>query len=132
MKMRNQTDNKQQNSSTIALVGRFVRGSIGFIVVVSVLYFIDLFSYLIPPFIQQVYTDNIITHKNPEWFTPLIIIYILFRIGQKRRFERFAHIEMRENLVPSYSKRRANFKFVIFLLLIACAILALANLQSGS
>ena len=41
------------------------------------LYFIDMFSYLIPPFIQQVFTDNIITNKNPEWFTPLIIIYIL-------------------------------------------------------
>ena len=36
-----------------------------------------MFSYLIPPFIQQVFTDNIITNKNPEWFTPLIIIYIL-------------------------------------------------------
>ena len=62
----------------------------------------------------------------------LLIIYILFRISQKRRFERFAHIEMRENLVPSYSTRRANFKFAIFLLIIACCILALANLQSGS
>ena len=75
--MRNQTDTRQQNSSTIALISRYMRGSLGFIVVVSVLYFIDLFSYLIPPFIQQVYTDNIITNKNPEWFTPLILIYIL-------------------------------------------------------
>ena len=62
----------------------------------------------------------------------LVIIYILFRLGQKRRFERFAQIGMRDQLVPTYSSRRANFKFVIFLLMVACSILALANLQSGS
>ena len=62
----------------------------------------------------------------------LAIIYILFRIGQKRRFERFAQIGMREQLMPGFSPRRANFKFVIFLLMVACVILAMANLQSGS
>jgi ABC-type bacteriocin/lantibiotic exporter with double-glycine peptidase domain len=31
---------------------------------------------LFPPLFQQVFTDNIITHKNPEWFTPLMAIYI--------------------------------------------------------
>ena len=62
----------------------------------------------------------------------LVIIYILFRLGQKRRFERFAHIEMREQLVPSYSSRRSVFKFILFLLVVASSILALANLQSGS
>ena len=62
----------------------------------------------------------------------LAIIYILFRIGQKRRFERFAQIGMREQLMPGFSTRRANFKFVIFLLMVACVILAMANLQSGS
>jgi hypothetical protein len=34
--------------------------------------------------------------------------------------------------VPSHSNRRAHFKFIVFLLMIACIILALANLQSGS
>ena len=62
----------------------------------------------------------------------LVLIYILFRIGQRKRFERFANIGMRGSLVPTYSSRRANFKFIIFLLMIACVILALANLQSGS
>lgn len=32
---------------------------------------------LLPPLFQQVYTDNIITHKNPEWFTPLLVLYVL-------------------------------------------------------
>ena len=78
MKMDSKRNNQQQdNSSTIALMARYMKGSMGIVVVISMLYFIDMFSYLIPPFIQQVFTDNIITNKNPEWFTPLIIIYIL-------------------------------------------------------
>ena len=82
--------------------------------------------------------ENVLRFEHPEYLywlliiPVLVIIYILFHLGQKRRFERFAHIEMREQLVPSYSSRRSTFKFVIFLLVIACSILALANLQSGS
>ena len=82
--------------------------------------------------------ENVLRFEHPEYLywliiiPVLVIIYILFRLGQKRRFERFAQIGMREQLVPSFSTRRANFKFVIFLLMIACVILALANLQSGS
>ncbi len=82
--------------------------------------------------------ENVLRFEHPEYLywllviPVLVIIYILFRLGQKRRFERFAQIGMREQLVPSYSTRRANFKFVIFLFVIACSILALANLQSGS
>jgi len=32
---------------------------------------------IFPSLFQQVYTDNIITQKNPEWFTPLIVLYFL-------------------------------------------------------
>ena len=82
--------------------------------------------------------ENVLRFEHPEYLYWLIIIpvlvliYILFRIGQRKRFERFANIGMRGSLVPTYSSRRANFKFIIFLLMIACVILALANLQSGS
>ena len=82
--------------------------------------------------------ENVLRFEHPEYLywliliPVLVIIYILFRLGQKRRFERFAKIGMREQLVPSYSTRRANFKFVIFLFIVACSVLALANLQSGS
>jgi len=82
--------------------------------------------------------ENVLRFEHPEHLYWLIvipvlaIIYILFRIGQKRRFERFAQIGMREQLMPGFSTRRANFKFVIFLLMVACVILAMANLQSGS
>ena len=79
--------------------------------------------------------ENVLRFEHPEYLywliviPVLVIIYILFRIGQKRRFERFAHIEMREQLMPSYSCRRANFKFVIFLLIIACSWLYLASME---
>ena len=82
--------------------------------------------------------ENVLRFEHPEYLywliviPVLVIIYILFRLGQKRRFERFAHIEMREQLVPSYSSHRSVFKFILFLLVVASSILALANLQSGS
>ena len=82
--------------------------------------------------------ENVLRFEHPEYLywlliiPVLVIIYILFRLGQKRRFERFAHIEMRGQLVPNYSSRRSILKFILFLLIIASAILALANLQSGS
>ena len=82
--------------------------------------------------------ENVLRFEHPEYLywliiiPVLVVIYILFRLGQKRRFERFAHIGMRKELVPSYSTRRSNFKFIVFLLMLACGILAMANLQSGS
>ena len=82
--------------------------------------------------------ENVLRFEHPEYLywllvlPVLVIIYILFRIRQRKRFERFADIAMRDSLVPSYSARRANFKFVVLLLIVACSILALANLQSGS
>ena len=82
--------------------------------------------------------ENVLRFERPEYLYWLIIIpvlvliYILFRIGQRKRFERFANIGMRDSLVPTYSTRHANFKFIVFLLMMSCVILALANLQSGS
>jgi len=63
--------------STITLIRRFNRGCQGFFIVTFLLLIGDMASYLLPPFFQQVYTDNIITRKNPEWFTPMMIFYIL-------------------------------------------------------
>ena len=61
--------------TTATLIRRFNRGCQGFFLVTFLLLIGDMVSYLLPPFFQQVYTDNIITHKNPEWFTPLMIFY---------------------------------------------------------
>ncbi len=67
-------------TSTVTLLRRFNRGCQGFFLVTFLLLLGDMASYLLPPFFQQVYTDNIITHKNPEWFTPLVIFYALLFI----------------------------------------------------
>lgn len=42
---------------------------------IILLYVITIGMELFPPFFQQIFTDNIITGKNPEWFTPLMIIF---------------------------------------------------------
>ena len=82
--------------------------------------------------------ENVLRFEHPEYLYGLliipllIIIYVLFRLAQKKRFERFAQIGMRDYLVPTHSNRRTNFKFAVFLLALSCMILALANLQSGS
>jgi ABC-type bacteriocin/lantibiotic exporter with double-glycine peptidase domain len=36
----------------------------------------DIPTRIFPSLFQQVYTDNIITHKNPEWFAPLMVFYV--------------------------------------------------------
>ena len=55
----------------------FLKGNMLFAFNGIVLIAIDSIICIFPPLFQQVYTDNIITQKNPEWFTPLIVIYIL-------------------------------------------------------
>lgn len=36
----------------------------------------DIPTRIFPSLFQQVYTDNIITHKNPGWFAPLMVFYV--------------------------------------------------------
>ena len=82
--------------------------------------------------------ENVLRFEHPEmlyWLIiipVLIIIYILVRLWQDRTFKRFADVKMREYLIPQRSGRRGVFKFIVFLLMVACLILGLANLQSGS
>jgi len=68
---------KKGSKSTGALIRHFMRGSMAFFWVTFLLYFVDIIAYLLAPFFQQIYTDNIITRKNPEWFGPLMFFYIL-------------------------------------------------------
>ena len=78
MKMDSKKNNQQQgNASTVTLIAHYMKGSMGFIVFTLLLYVIDMASYLLPPFFQQVFTDNIIILKNPEWYTPMMILYVM-------------------------------------------------------
>ena len=55
--------------SLIAALRYFLKGNMIFALNGIVLYAIETVFQLFPPLFQQVFTDNIITHKNPEWFT---------------------------------------------------------------
>ena len=63
---------EKPSKSTVTLIRHFMRGAMAFYWVTFLLYFVDIVAYLLTPFFQQVYTDNIITRKNPEWFGPLM------------------------------------------------------------
>lgn len=81
---------------------------------------------------------SILRFENPQYLywllvlPVLIAVYILIRLWNKRQFKRFANIKLRGYLIPQYSPKRANTKFVLFLLIIALVIVGAANLQSGS
>ena len=55
----------------------FLKGNMLFAFNGIVIIAIDSVACIFPSLFQKVYTDNIITQKNPEWFTPLIVLYIL-------------------------------------------------------
>lgn len=81
---------------------------------------------------------SILRFENPQYLywllvlPVLIAIYVLIRVWNKKQFERFANIKLRGYLIPMFSSKRANTKFVIFLLIITLIIIGAANLQSGS
>ena len=81
---------------------------------------------------------EVLKFEHPEYLYGLLVIpllvilYIVIRLRQDKTFRRFAEVGMRSYLVPLRSNRRNIFKFVLFLLTVACLILGLANLQSGS
>lgn len=72
-----QTQGKKPKLSMIAAFRYFLKGNILFAFNGMVILAIDSVACIFPSLFQQVYTDNIITQKNPEWFTPLIVLYVL-------------------------------------------------------
>ena len=70
----------QANKSKLSVLSAFryfLKGNILFAFNGIVLAIIDSVANIFPPLFQHIYTDNIITQKNPEWFSPLLTIYIL-------------------------------------------------------
>ena len=70
------TQGKKAKLSLTSAFRYFLKGNMLFAFNGIVLIAIDSVICIFPPLFQQVYTDNIITQKNPEWFTPLIVLYI--------------------------------------------------------
>ena len=62
--------------SMVSALRYFLKGNLLFAINGIVVYAIDIVACIFPPLFQQVYTDNIITRKNPEWFTPLLVLYV--------------------------------------------------------
>ncbi len=75
MKGKRQANKSKQ--SVLSAFRYFLKGNILFALNGIVLAIIDSVANVLPPLFQNVYTDNIITQKNPEWFSPLLTIYIL-------------------------------------------------------
>jgi len=75
MKGKRQANKTKQ--SALSAFRYFLKGNILFAFNGIVLAIIDSVANVLPPLFQNVYTDNIITQKNPEWFSPLLTIYIL-------------------------------------------------------
>ena len=68
---------KNTGLSMLSAFRFFLKGNMLFALNGIVVLAIDSVACIFPPLFQQVYTDNIITQKNPEWFTPLMVLYIL-------------------------------------------------------
>ena len=65
----------KSEKTTWGLLRRFMTGGSKLILLSVLLYTITIGMNLFPPLFQQVFTDHIITGKNPEWFWPLILLY---------------------------------------------------------
>ncbi len=74
--MKEQHKTKKNGLTVTEALRYFLKGNFMFVVSGFVAYIIGNAISLLPPLFQQVFTDNIITRKNPEWFTPLLIVYI--------------------------------------------------------
>ena len=75
--MMKKASDRQPGLSVVSAVKFFIKGNKLFALNGIVLYIINSVVIFLPPLFQQVYTDNIITRKNPEWFTPLILLYFM-------------------------------------------------------
>ena len=68
---------KNNGLSMLSAFRFFLKGNMLFALNGIIVVAIDSVACVFPPLFQRIYTDNIITHKNPEWFTPLMTVYIL-------------------------------------------------------
>ena len=98
--------------SLIAAFRYFLKGNMIFAFNGLVLYIIDTVFQLFPPLFQQVYTDNIITHKNPEWFTPLMVIYITLFLIEASVWIAFS-ILRRKNQVKIIATSSTNYLWTV-------------------
>ena len=65
----------ETKKTTWGLLFRFMKAGSRLLWLILLLYAITIGLDLFPPFFQQIYTDDIITGKNPSWFEPLLLTF---------------------------------------------------------
>ena len=103
--MKGQQSKRNPGLSVPSALRYFLKGNLMFVVSGMVTYAIGNAIALLPPLFQQVYTDNIITHKNPEWFTPLIVLYILLFVLE---LAAWISLSIQDGVVDSLFPRRTG------------------------
>ncbi len=97
-----QARGKKSKLSMISALRYFLKGNMIFALNGMIIATINAVANIFPPLFQQVYTDNIITQKNPEWFSPLLVLYMML----------FA-IELAAWVAFSIFRRKSQAKFSI-------------------
>jgi ABC-type bacteriocin/lantibiotic exporter with double-glycine peptidase domain len=100
--MKEEERSQELELSMMSALRYFLRGNMLFAIAGILVYVINTAIYILPPFFQQVYTDNVITRKNPEWFIPLLVLYFLLFV-----------LELIAWVTLSILRRRSNAKLVI-------------------
>ena len=75
--MKGKPQGQKPGLSMMKALSYFLKGNMVFAFNGFVVATIDSVANIFPPLFQQVYTDNIITYKNPEWYSPLLVLYIM-------------------------------------------------------
>ena len=75
--MAEKTRNRKAMLSMVSALRYFLKGNMLFAFNGIIILAFNSIVNIFPSLFQQVFTDNIIPKKNPEWFTPLLLLYIL-------------------------------------------------------
>ena len=103
---------KAEGLSMRAAFSYFLKGNRIFALNGIVLIAIDSIICLFPALFQMVYTDNIITRKNPEWYMPLLILYILLFVFSLAVWIAFS-ILRRKSMVRINITASANYLWTV-------------------
>ena len=95
-----------------AALGYFLKGNLIFALNGMILIAIDSTITLMPPLFQQVYTDNVITRKNPEWFGPLITLYIAMFVLELAMWMMFSMLR-RKSMLKLNITRQAGYLWTV-------------------
>ena len=95
-----------------AAFGYFLKGNMIFALNGMILIALDSTITLMPPLFQQVYTDNVITRKNPEWFGPLITLYIAMFVLELAMWMMFSMLR-RKSMLKLNITRQAGYLWTV-------------------